>query len=126
MPKLSYETIQKQIARLQTQAKAIEAARGASKAKSVAKVRALMKKLGVEVADLNAAPAARRGRPAKAGAKREKSAAGGARAPVAPKYRDPATGVTWTGRGRTPVWMAAQLAQGKSKEDFAISAGDSK
>lgn len=24
---------------------------------------------------------------------------------VAPKYRDPATGTTWTGRGRTPRWM---------------------
>ena len=24
---------------------------------------------------------------------------------VAPKYRDPATGMTWTGRGRAPVWI---------------------
>lgn len=24
---------------------------------------------------------------------------------VAPKYRDPKTGTTWTGRGRTPHWM---------------------
>lgn len=24
---------------------------------------------------------------------------------VAPKYRDPKTGVTWSGRGKTPVWL---------------------
>lgn len=35
---------------------------------------------------------------------------------VAPKYRDPATGVTWTGRGLAPKWMA-----GKNKEDFLIA-----
>ena len=29
------------------------------------------------------------------------------RAIVAPKYRDPATKATWTGRGRTPPWMPA-------------------
>ena len=25
---------------------------------------------------------------------------------VAPKYRDPATGATWTGRGKAPRWIA--------------------
>lgn len=27
---------------------------------------------------------------------------------VAPKYRDPATGQTWTGRGKPPVWIRDQ------------------
>lgn len=35
---------------------------------------------------------------------------------VAPKYRDPATGATWTGRGRTPQWL-----QGKTVTDFLIA-----
>lgn len=35
---------------------------------------------------------------------------------LAAKYRDPATGATWTGRGRTPKWM-----QGKDKKKFAIA-----
>jgi DNA-binding protein H-NS len=26
---------------------------------------------------------------------------------VAPKYRDPATGTLWTGRGRSPAWFDA-------------------
>ena len=32
----------------------------------------------------------------------------GARGTVAPKYRDPATGATWTGRGKPPKWIADQ------------------
>lgn len=38
-----------------------------------------------------------------------------AKAPVKPKYLDPATGKTWSGRGRTPKWL-----EGKNPEDFAI------
>ncbi|KLR58975.1 H-NS family nucleoid-associated regulatory protein [Diaphorobacter sp. J5-51] len=34
---------------------------------------------------------------------------------VAPKYRNPATGATWTGRGKPPVWIA-----GKDRADFEI------
>lgn len=37
------------------------------------------------------------------------------RAAVAPKYRDPSTGVTWSGRGREPVWI-----KGKRRERFLI------
>jgi DNA-binding protein H-NS len=40
---------------------------------------------------------------------------------VAPKYQGP-NGETWTGRGLMPRWMAALVAEGKSKEDFAIKA----
>ncbi len=42
------------------------------------------------------------------------------RAPVAPKYRDPATGATWTGRGLKPRWLAAAIARGASVEDYRI------
>ncbi len=30
------------------------------------------------------------------------------RGTVAPKYRDPVTGATWTGRGKPPKWIADQ------------------
>lgn len=30
------------------------------------------------------------------------------RRPAAPKYRDPATGRTWAGRGRAPRWAAGK------------------
>ena len=40
---------------------------------------------------------------------------------VKPKYRDPKTGTTWTGRGRMPLWMASSISGGKQKEDYLIS-----
>ena len=39
----------------------------------------------------------------------------GSRASVSRKYKDPATGSTWAGRGRTPIWLA-----GKDKDQFLI------
>lgn len=39
---------------------------------------------------------------------------------VPPKYKDPSTGATWSGRGRTPRWLVAAQAEGKSLTDFAI------
>lgn len=39
---------------------------------------------------------------------------------IAPKYADPATGKTWTGRGMKPQWFKAYLEQGKSAEEFEI------
>lgn len=45
----------------------------------------------------------------------------GKKAPVAPKYRDPANpSATWSGRGRRPGWFVAGLAAGKSPDDFLI------
>ncbi len=44
---------------------------------------------------------------------RGRSAAAGSK--VAPKYRDPATGATWTGRGKAPKWI-----EGQDREKFAI------
>jgi DNA-binding protein H-NS len=39
---------------------------------------------------------------------------------VAPKYRDPATGETWAGRGARPRWLVARLKTGKKPQDFLI------
>ncbi|WP_233874799.1 H-NS histone family protein [Paraburkholderia adhaesiva] len=41
--------------------------------------------------------------------------AGSKRPPVPPKYRDPKSGATWSGRGRAPSWIA-----GKDRAKFAI------
>lgn len=35
---------------------------------------------------------------------------------VAPKYRDPATGQTWTGRGKAPKWI-----DGKDRSNYLIA-----
>lgn len=41
--------------------------------------------------------------------------------PVKPKYRNPKNpGDTWTGRGRRPRWLEAELKKGKSVNSFLI------
>lgn len=41
---------------------------------------------------------------------------------VPPKYRHPDNpALTWTGRGKRPVWVNEALASGKTLEDLAIS-----
>jgi DNA-binding protein H-NS len=48
---------------------------------------------------------------------------GGARGPVAPKYRNPDNPAeTWAGRGLQPRWLAAAIKSGKKREDFAVDA----
>jgi DNA-binding protein H-NS len=82
----------------------IAEAQRAERAGAVAQVRALMAEHGLTVADLSTKSAVTR----RVGAK------------VAPKYRDAATGDTWSGRGLQPRWLKQALASGKKISDFAI------
>lgn len=50
----------------------------------------------------------------------EASERGSKRAPVKPKYRDPDTGKTWSGRGVMPKWMKAALEAGHDRDEFLI------
>ncbi len=92
---------------LKAQAEALlkqaEAARRAEIASVVADIQARMKEYGISLNDL------------KGGATKTK-----ARAAVAAKYRNPATGESWSGRGRAPKWLAEELAKGRSKDAFLI------
>ena len=46
---------------------------------------------------------------------------------VLPKYRNPLTSETWSGRGKQPRWLVAALKTGRKIEDFEIgSAGESR
>lgn len=47
---------------------------------------------------------------------RRRATASGERAPVAPKYRDPKTGATWSGRGKAPQW----IAKARKRDRFLI------
>ncbi len=41
--------------------------------------------------------------------------------PVLPKYHNPENLIeTWSGRGKTPRWLKAQLAAGNSLENFLV------
>ncbi len=85
--------------------RAIQETRASDKAEAVARVRQLMSEHGLTVADL-------------AGKSTAKTGAAGKK--VQPKYRDPVSGATWTGRGLKPKWLQAAIATGKSVTDFSI------
>jgi DNA-binding protein H-NS len=79
------------------------------RANAIAKVRALLAEFGLTTADISGkAPTARAASVAKPAGK------------VAVKYRNAATGETWTGRGLQPKWLKAALAAGAKIEDFSV------
>ncbi|WP_264596418.1 H-NS histone family protein [Rhodoblastus acidophilus] len=41
---------------------------------------------------------------------------------VVPRYRNPETSETWSGRGKLPRWMAAAMKAGRAMDEFLISA----
>ena len=92
----TYKDLQAQIEKLQKQA---DQAREKEIASVVAEIRKMMSDYGIQASDLGIA------------AKRKRRAS----APVAPKYQNPQTGATWTGRGRAPKWI-----DGKDRTKFAI------
>lgn len=67
---------------------------------AVAQVRSLINEFGLTQEDIFS------------GAKKKNSRAGGT---VAAKYRDSATGATWTGRGKPPLWI-----KDKDRSQFEI------
>jgi DNA-binding protein H-NS len=80
---------------------------------AIAKVKALMAEYGLTAADIGNSKVV----PAAPAAAKKTKAAG---KKVAAKYRNPATGDTWSGRGLKPKWLTAALAAGKSVSDFAL------
>lgn len=42
---------------------------------------------------------------------------------VMPKYRNPQTSETWSGRGKRPRWLVAAMKSGRKMEEFRISEG---
>ncbi len=82
-----------------------------SRNEAIASARALMAAHGITVLDLAAAKAQGVKRPGDSQSTGRK---------VAPKYRNPETGATWTGRGLKPKWMAEAICAGKQMTDFAI------
>ena len=42
------------------------------------------------------------------------------RSVVAPKYRNPESGETWSGRGRAPRWLTSAEKAGRNRDDFRV------
>ncbi|WP_077038242.1 H-NS family nucleoid-associated regulatory protein [Pelomonas sp. KK5] len=73
------------------------------RSEAVSKVKSLMSEYGLTIADLSM-------RTAKV-VKTSK---------VAAKYRNKATGETWSGRGLQPKWLKAAITGGAKLEDFMV------
>jgi len=86
--------------------KQIADAQREEKSGAIAQVKALMAEHGLTLADLSARGAAA---PKRVGASK-----------VAAKYRNAATGDSWTGRGLQPNWLKTALASGRTLADFTI------
>jgi DNA-binding protein H-NS len=97
--------IQNQIALLQKQAEEIKSQEFNQ---TVQEILAKMTAFGITIADLDGG----KGRARKAAVKTSN--------PAPAKYRGP-NGETWSGRGLMPRWLAALVAQGQTKESFAIN-----
>lgn len=117
--------IQNQIEKLQKQAADIKTREFD---KTVKDILAKMQAFGITLKDLQQAtgkPRQRRGKAKAAPVKKTavkkvaRKTAGKAGAKVAAKYRGP-KGETWSGRGSMPRWLAELVAQGRTRESFAI------
>ncbi|MBI5256297.1 MAG: H-NS histone family protein [Burkholderiales bacterium] len=86
--------------------KRIADAQREERAAAITKIRSLMAEYGLTAADI-----AGKGAPA-----RTKTAG----TKVAAKYRNAATGESWSGRGLQPKWLKAALAAGRKLEDFTV------
>lgn len=83
MSTAQYEAVQRQIAQR------LQEAKERDRASDLNTIKVLMQKHGFKTSDIKVK-----------GATRQSSGK------VAPKYRDPKTGATWTGRGIAPKWIA--------------------
>lgn len=99
-------TLQELLTQKEALEREIELTKKRDRAEAIAKVRALMAEYGLTLADL--------------GGKAPSASKGSVLGKVAAKYRDAATGQSWSGRGLQPNWLKAALAAGRSLDDFKV------
>jgi len=116
MPRDTYSALQtkieKEIAKLQKQAKALNVKR---RAPVIASIVRSMREYDITVEEITRALGKK---PVKSASKPAGSAA--AKRPVPVKYRHPKTGETWTGRGKAPRWIVQAEAGGKQRSDYLV------
>lgn len=100
-------TLQELLAQKEAIEREIELTKKRERADAIARVRSLMAEYGLTLADLG-------GKASSAPAR----SAGSAKVP--PKFRNAATGDTWSGRGLQPNWLKAALASGRKLDEFRV------
>lgn len=110
------QKIEKEIIKLQKQAQSLQEKRRGPVITSI--VRSMRE---YEITPEEIATAFNKAQTRKAGRKAASPSAGSpVKRTVPPKYRNPETGDTWTGRGKAPRWITAAEAEGKNRDDFLI------
>jgi DNA-binding protein H-NS len=106
--KIQQHKLAEQQAELERQIAAVLAR---EKAAGIQRIRELMAQFGIAAAELALKP----GKSRRPGKTKSKSAG-----PSAARYRDPASGATWTGKGRRPAWFVQWLAQGRPLTELTL------
>lgn len=104
----SYKQLMAEKAALESK---LEEARATEVSAVIEQIRTLMEEYGLTTDDIT--PKRRRGRPAADG----KAASVKPKEGLPPKFMDPKTGATWSGRGRAPAWL------GKNRNRYLIPEG---
>ena len=99
-------SLQELIAQKEALEREIDRTRRQDRSDAIANVRALMNEYGLSAGDLSGK-----------GSIKIRAGKGNK---VAAKYRNAATGETWSGRGLQPKWLKAALVGGRQLADFAL------
>jgi DNA-binding protein H-NS len=111
MPKRRLETIQKRINALLSEANRLRKKR----MPALRRIVGLAKGHGISIAEIRTALVGgprRKTKTRKTKNRRTRK--------VAPKYRNPKTGETWSGRGRPARWLVAAEKEGRKRNEFLV------
>ena len=109
------QKIEKEIQRLQKEAQTLESKR---REPVLASIIRSMREFDISPEEIAAAFNKR----SSGGRRAAKKTATATKRAVPPKYRDNATGATWTGRGKAPRWITDAEAAGTPRDSFLIQA----
>lgn len=113
----SLKTIETQISRLQARAQAL---RQKQRQPAIAAIVQQMKTHDISTDEIAQALEKSSGKRRTPAAKQPASTGRAKKSTVAPKYRHPETGATWSGRGRSPRWLVEAEQSGADRESFRI------
>lgn len=99
-------SLQELIAQKEALERQIDETRHKDRSDAISKVRTLMEEYGLSAADVSGK-----------GSAKPRAGKGNK---VAAKYRNAATGDSWSGRGLQPKWLKAALASGRKLGEFAV------
>jgi len=112
------QRIEREIARLRKRADALQQKK---RAPAIAQIVRTMREFDITPDDVATAFSRKTRTKTAVGKVGKTTRTASAKKTIAPKYRDPATGNTWTGRGKPPRWIVAADQDGAGRDQFLIA-----